>query len=428
MRSEDYSLREESFYGPIGRAHKVRAALVEGLKPGYQQETYVELVKRFSLVEPESIDRCADLFGRERGTEEQKELEGILKQLSYSSDSWGRLDYDVLEAEGIIRDFRGKLSYLVELAFRIPQHIVFRVDPGVLDPSEDYKKHIKDAYKLKLDSKVVIEGFAQRTGLELSNSFQRRGYLTVSDKNLLKKKGFNFSAVLREAVEFLQKHPNKRACVFTFKNPTTGNETRLFPYSVFVEAPEHFLYFKNDPDFKLVKDYALKEFSVPKRYPEIVQGKFTNLVEISYLPRFERNFGLDWMDAQALCDCEHAKNQRNFYMVRRTKKRSPNVVDEHVCSAMLFYLQEKHVPLSAPNSFTKFLSERPMHAIDFLRYNVFGAYDESTRDASIEGREDLLNNAIPELFKMLGFRGLITSRREPEKYILRPMHYSSSSL
>lgn len=422
MRSEDYSLREESFYGPTGRAQKVRAALVEGLKPGDQQGTYVELVKRFSLIEPDSIDGCAHLFDNERSSEEQAELEEILEQLSYRSDSWGRLDYDVLKAEGVIRDFKGKVSYLVELALRTPQHIVFSVDPGILAPSEDYKKHIRDAYKLKLDSKVIVESFAQRKGLELSSSFQRRGYLTVSDKKLLKKKRFNFSAVLREAVEFLQNHLNKRACVFTFTNPTTGNETRLFPYSVFVEAPEHFLYFKDNPDFKLVKDYALKEFSVPKRYPEIIQEKLTNLVEVHYLPDFEKNFGLDWIHALVLCDCEHAKNQRNFYMVRGTKKRSPNVVDEHVCSAILFYLQEKQIPLSAPNSFAKFLSQRPMYAVDFLRYNVYGAYDESNKDASMEGREDLLNNALPELFKILGFRGLITSRRKPEKHILRAMH------
>jgi hypothetical protein len=430
MRSEDYSLREESFLGPIGRAQKARAALVEGgLEPGYQQRTHLDLVKRFSLVSPDSIDRCVHLFGKKRKPpEEQEELEHILGQLSYRSHSWKRLDYDVLRAEGVIRDFRGSIGYLAELALRTPEHIVFCVDPGILDRSEDYKKHIRDAYKLRLDSKEVIAAFAQRRGLELSSSFHERGYLKKSDKKILEQGGFTFSEALRGAVDFLQNHPSKRACVLTFKNPTTGNETRLFPYSVFVEAPEHFLYFRDYADFGLIKDYALKEFSVPKRYPETEEG-LTDLVEIQYLPDFEKKFGLDWVHTQVFCDCEHARNQRNLYLVRGTKRRIPNVVDEHVCSAMLFYLQEKGLSLSVPNSFVKFMQPAPLRAVDFLRYNVYGAYEESSEEISIEGREDLLNNALPELFRIVGFGGLFRSfGEEIEEYVLRPMHHSSSSL
>ena len=424
MRSEDYSSSEQSFLGPVGRAQKIRTALVEGLKPGDQQETYVKLAKKLRPLDSGSIDRCAQLFSKLRMPDEQVELEGILGKLSYRSDSWGDLDYDVLRAEGVVRDFKGKIGYLAELALRTPEHVVFSVDPGILDPDEDYKKHIRDASKLKLDSKEIIAAFAQRKGFELSGSFQKRGYLTRADKKVLEEHGFTFSAALREAVDFMHRHENKYACVLTFTR-SNGDETRLFPYSVFVEAPEHFLYFRDHTYFKQNKDYALKQFSVPKRYPETDGGLtgLTDLVEMKYVPDFEHNLGLDWRDVEVSCDCEHAMNQRNFEMIRGAKKVSPNVVDEHVGSALLFYLQGKGFALSMPNSFVKFLLPEPMRAVDFLRYNVYGAYDEHGEELGIEPRENLLNNAIPELFKLLDFEAIFGEfRKDSNRYILRSMH------
>ncbi len=390
MRAKNYNNQVASFT-PLEPQHMVRVALVEGLKPKYdngERQRYRRLLKDYTNVDESRIDKLFDVIRTEQRSGQQENfLNALVNDVAYDSGNWKSLDYEALKKEGVIIEHNGRLKSLAGLVQETDESKVIFV-PSVggraVSPEDepDYFKHIDWRSKLVLNGPDVVKRFALDNGIELPDNYLSNGRMTNEVLDLLEQNGFYFTEALKTAIEVL-KQPEYKDRVITALaiKRKDGTELRLHPHD-FLEAAEFYSYcLEHKANIietlgnKLTqvgdKYHGANTFAVPKRIP--FRRKGFNKVEFHYMPDIQEDgeHPLDWMSTRATCDCPHALNMRNFEERRGKTTRVVETMDTHANMVFLAMLKEKQIGIShAVNNMSPIPTEELSVFIDKTRYNL----------------------------------------------------------
>lgn len=360
MRSKNYADQAASFT-PLEPQQMVRVALVEGMKPKYEdreRQRYRRLLKDYLDITEEGIGTLFRLMETGAKTQDGKNTLGrLISLVAYDGEYWKNFDYEHLKKEGVIIPHNGNLKGLVGLIQEIDKSKVI-FTPSVVERAlapedeHDYLKHIDWRNKLVLNGKDVVEMFARDKGIELPENYLRNGYMTTNVFNLLQQNGFYFNEALRSAIKILKepKYQNRIITSMAIKR-ADGTELRFHPHD-WVEAAEFYMYCfahkRNlietlgkkitDPNDK--RYYGADAFLVPKRTP--VNGQQYNYVEMHFFPdpHGKGKYPLSWMGTKVACNCPHALNMRNFEDRKGKQMRVVETMDTH---ANMFFLKWIHL-------------------------------------------------------------------------------------
>ena len=435
MRYKDPNDQTATFT-PLEPHQMVRAALVEGMKPRYdEREKYRNLAEYYLGIDGTRIDNLFSLMEEKNPTKKQKAfLDDLICELAYDNKkNWNNLNYKNLKNEGVIVEYSGDFSGLVQKVLDTEENkVIFAQNPDFGE--KDYVKHIDWRNKLFLNGADVIIRFAEDKGFKLPKNFLKYRKPTKEVYSLLEQHGFTYTRALKTAIKVLKepKYAKRNISALVIKN-RNGNELRQHQLD-FIEAAEMLRYMLwhgkpikqkvGDQILELCgKDYAANEFLVPKR---ITRGGWDHdTVEIHYLPDFV-NQGkniLEWMNTVTECNCEHAFNLRNLEERRGWTTRIAQTFDPHIGAAVLalqFY--KKISPNKNPNNLNPLPTRAHVEFADKLRYNVAIETQVGRIRKRARLNEAHIEILINELAKEWEFEDMYGPKERIKDFITRPMY------
>src|SRR3989338_1470870 len=407
MKSKDYSNQVTSFT-PLEPQQMIRVALVEGLKPQYmegERQRYRRLLKAYVGVDERRIDQLFDIIGMEQSARtgsQKKFLNVLVNEVAYDARTWRPFDYDALRREGVVIDYSGSPSGLVETVLGIDESkVVLARDPVWV--YGDYVKHLDWRNKSALNGPDVIIAFAQEKGFDLPESFLRYRRPTEEVYKLLEQHGFTYQEALRIAIKVLKdpRYANRVISALVTKHKN-GSELR-FHHHDFVEAAELLVY--SHRHNKMVTEkvgdkatmygnryHGANQYLVPRRTPE--PGSTHDTVEIHYLPDFQdpKNGTLEWMNTVVSCDCGNDLNLRNFEERRGRRTYVITTLDTHGGVVVLEIQRRKGINANKnPQNLNPLPTPEFSRFVDMLRYNII-----QETEVQDEDRTKTVRTYVPE--------------------------------
>ena len=448
MRSKNY-LDQIASFTPLEPQQMVRVALVEGLKPRYEngeRQRYRRLLKEYTDVDDDRINALFRIM--KYGARTKREagfLRTLIDDVRYTSGKWKSFEYPSLKKEGVIIEYSGDNQGLVDKVLETDENHAIFVQHPIAEEGKDYLKHIDWRNKMVLNGPDVIIQFAKDRGIEdqLPETFLKYRRPNEVVYKLLEKHGFTYTEALKTAIKVMktQKYLGRTIAVWAIKNPN-GNEFRQHPHD-HIESPELFVYAHRyaKPIIQELGDlltpyvdkyYGLNRFSVPKRVPE--NEKVFNSVETHYLPDFGNASKkiLEWMHTVTECDCGNALNLRNFEDRKGRKAYIVQTFETHAGVVVLEIHYAKGINANeSPNNLNPLPTPEFSRFVDKLRYNLAEEIEirngEKTKIHRRYAGEIAIEILINELAKKWTAEEMFFPDKKVGTFLLKPMYWPVSN-
>lgn len=445
MRSTDFKNKKRTF-SRLSPKEMIRVALINGLNENINPDTdiYKRAVKHFT--DPgkhHRVDKLSSIISEDEITVKQEAfLKDLLKQFDYQSPIWKNLNYQALEFAGIIRPV-DELSDLVEESLVDEPHVVYALRGEGLGYKK-YLKHIHPRNKLRLDSKEVIQRFAEIKGFNLPEQYLKSGKLTREVRGLLELHNFTYLVALETGFGTLQREENQNRLYTTlsFRNPSNGDEVRFHLHDYlegFSRNVHRKLITEEEIEFEFKSKlnestgYVRDRAYVPKRIPEENRNDF-NTVEAHLMPSFSSSrLSTNWWDTISSCDCKYAFNLRNFMQRVGKSVREVHTADIHFIDYFLDVFSDgREVTVwGSPTSLVPIATPELISVADRFLYNSFLEIpDEEGKAPTRRTHKEIeIESALFELGKQKPFGFMF---RQPDKigtfireysYVLQPMYH-----